>query len=88
MIQSRIVPILRRMTGLMNMTFPELQVQRLVDRLDNRDNSLETDLNSLHEAANLSGITFIRQEFTAKELEEVLASSNFPILAFEKSGAF
>jgi ABC-type bacteriocin/lantibiotic exporter with double-glycine peptidase domain len=85
MIQSRIVPILRRMTGLMNMTFPELQVQRLVDRLDNRDNSLETDLNSLHEAATLSGITFIRQEFTAKELEEVLASSNFPILAFEKN---
>ena len=51
MIQSRIVPILRRMTGLMKMPFPELQVQRLVDRLDNRGNSLETDLNSLHEAA-------------------------------------
>lgn len=71
----------------MQLTFPELQIQRIIERSDYRNGNFESFLNTMQDAGQGAEISFVRQEFNASELRNLLDSLNFPLLAFTRNSA-
>jgi ABC-type bacteriocin/lantibiotic exporter with double-glycine peptidase domain len=71
----------------MQLPYPELQVQRIIERSDYRNGQFESFLNMVQDAGQGAEISFVRQEFTPSELTELIESLNFPLLAFTRNSA-
>ncbi len=79
--------IIEKLSSLLKISYPELQVQRIIERSDFRNGNFESFLNMLQDGGQGAEISFVRQEFTLSELEEVIESLNFPLLAFTRESA-
>lgn len=79
--------IIETLCSLMKLSYSELQIQRIIERSDYRNGNFESFLNMIQDAGQGAEISFVRQEFTAAELSELIDSLNFPLLAFTKQSA-
>ncbi len=71
----------------MKLPYTELHIQRIIDRSDYRNGNFESFLNMMQDAGQGAEISFVRQEFTAVELTDLIDSLNFPLLAFTRNSA-
>ena len=64
--------IIEKLSSLLKISYPELQVQHIIERSDFRNGNFESFLNMLQDGGQGAEISFVRQEFTLSELEEVI----------------
>ncbi|MFN5370348.1 MAG: peptidase domain-containing ABC transporter, partial [Bacteroidia bacterium] len=79
--------IIETLCSLMKLPYTELQIQRIIERSDYRNGNFESFLNMMQDAGQGAEISFVRQEFTAAELTDLIDSLNFPLLAFTRNSA-
>jgi ABC-type bacteriocin/lantibiotic exporter with double-glycine peptidase domain len=79
---STYIPLLEKLSELLQTELKTLQLKNVVQQLDERKDSLESYLKALTETAAAANLAFVTQEFNVKEFTQVLKNLSFPIVVF------
>jgi ABC-type bacteriocin/lantibiotic exporter with double-glycine peptidase domain len=76
------IPLLEKLSELLQSDIKSLQLKNAVQQLDNKKDSVEGYLKALTECASAANLSFITQEFTDNEFKSVLKNLSFPLVVF------
>lgn len=79
---SAFIPLLEKLSELLQSDIKSLQLKNTVQQLDNKKDGIEGYLKALTECASAANLGFITQEFTTDEFKIVLKNLSFPLVVF------
>ncbi|MEX1189816.1 MAG: ATP-binding cassette domain-containing protein [Bacteroidia bacterium] len=78
------IPALEKLSEILETGSNNLQLRKMVEEFDLREDTIEGFLKSLIDSASAVNLTFVTQEFTEDEFGKVKKQLSFPLLVFSK----
>lgn len=78
------IPALEKLSDILQTGTNHLQLRKMVQELDLREDSIEGFIKSLIDSASSVNLTFVTQEFLPEEFRLITKQLSFPILVFSK----
>ena len=79
------IPALEKLSDILQTSNNHLQLRKMVQELDLREDSIEGFIKSLIDSASSVSLTFVTQEFLPNEFQQITKQLSFPILVFSKA---